>query len=79
MQESACLYGGLHRTYFIYAISVLKLLVTPTCRRNDAIHAQIFNHLAIFICGMNHCGGGHEQTRCCAAEPGDIFEGVLCE
>jgi hypothetical protein len=55
----------------------VSYLVASACRRHNAIHAKVFNHLAIFIGSVNYGGGSHEYARCCAAEPGNLFKSIL--
>src|SRR5437660_2986139 len=56
----------------------ILLLARPTGWRNDAVHAQVFHHLAIMIKTMGHGKGVEEKAGGLALSYGDTLVVVLC-
>src|SRR5262245_7988107 len=49
------------RPPYSLSIAVAILLIAPAGRRNDAVHAQVFHHLAVMIKRMRHGKARDEQ------------------
>src|SRR5450432_3830723 len=57
--------------------SVVNPWLLPACRRNNAVHAQVFHHLSVFIGVMDYRACCYIETGCGAAEEGKLFRRVF--
>ena len=52
--------AALCSTHNLLRASLSRSLMSSACGRHDSVHAQILDHLAVFVAIVNHAEGCHE-------------------